>query len=498
MPQEQIDALRSRNMELEHLIDERTTALDEAHRRARAASALQASVNRLLAEITSMHRSEDLQRITPLIWRELTTLGIPFFRCGAIIVESSGAYIEVYLSTPESKPLPALKLNYGDHPIVQETIDHWQRRERYTARWDAKGMQDWMLFLQDRGLIRTPERYLNEEAPPPSLNLHAIPFAQGMLYVGCVDPLDDEGIATVQALADTFAVAYARYLDFHHLEAGSRELEQAQKRLEQSDQALKAIQQQLIHAEKMASLGEMTAGIAHEIKNPLNFINNFAEVNAELAVELQEALDEALPPEELKAILGDMALNAQQIAKHGKRADSIVRGMMQHARGGTGEQERVVLNTFVEEYLDLAYHGMRARVPDFNVTLERAFGEDVGETDIVPQELGRVLVNLLGNAFDAVYSKNKASEAPYDPVVRVQTSRTGDGLEIRIADNGPGIPQEIQARIFEPFFTTKPTGSGTGLGLSLSYDIVTEGHGGTLAVESAPGQGATFIITLPG
>ena len=283
----------------------------------------------------------------------------------------------------------------------------------------------------------------------------------------------------------------------HALERRQRQLEQTiaerTAALRQSLTDLQATQQQLIHAEKMASLGALTAGIAHEIKNPLNFINNFAEVNEELADELREDL--AGHPEALAQIddlLIDLKNNATVIAQHGKRADGIVRSMMQHARSGSSEKQAVDLNALVAEHVELAYHGKRATTPDFTIEIVRDFGGDVGEVSMVPQDLGRVVLNLVGNAFDALVEAG--TEAPR---VTVSTRRLADAVEIRVADNGPGMSAEVQQKIFEPFFTTKPAGSGTGLGLSLSYDIITQGHGGTMGVESTPGQGAAFVVTLP-
>ena len=248
----------------------------------------------------------------------------------------------------------------------------------------------------------------------------------------------------------------------------------------------------------MASLGALTAGIAHEIKNPLNFINNFAEVNEELADELREAYeaDPEIKLAELLDVLDYLKQNAQVINQHGKRADGIVQAMMQHASGGTGEREAVAINALVDEYVDLAYHGKRAQTPGFTVEIDRDYDEGVGTVSMVPQEIGRVLLNLLSNAFDAVHEEADA-ETAYEPAVQVSTRRNGDAVEIRIVDNGPGIDKDFREKIFEPFFTTKPTGTGTGLGLSLAYDIVTQGHGGTLMVESTEGEGATFIVTLP-
>jgi signal transduction histidine kinase len=277
------------------------------------------------------------------------------------------------------------------------------------------------------------------------------------------------------------------------------DLEAARREAEAALEHLRAAQAQLVQAEKMASLGEMTAGIAHEIKNPLNFINNFAELNAELADELFDELadDPDIRLADVRDVLDDLKRNAEKINEHGKRADSIVRAMMQHARGGAGTRERVDINTFVEEYLGLAYHGTRATTPDFTAQLLQHLDPEAGDVELGPQELGRVLLNLLSNAFYAVHERAKAANGAYEPKVTVSTRGGGARIEIRISDNGAGIPEEARERIFEPFFTTKPTGSGTGLGLSLSYDIVTNGHGGTLALEDDGGEGATFVITLP-
>lgn len=278
--------------------------------------------------------------------------------------------------------------------------------------------------------------------------------------------------------------------------------------LEETLQKLKSMQRQLIQQEKLASLGQLTAGIAHEIKNPLNFINNFSEVLSELAEEAGEALAEGADREELKAMLADVRMNAGKIAEHGRRADGIVRSMLEHSRGMKGERQLIAANALVEEYLNLAFHGFRAQASGLHVTLERAYDEQAGRIDVVPQEIGRVLLNLLNNAFQAVQGQaEREVGAPieagvpsghgYVPTVSVSTRRRGAHLEIRIADNGPGIDDAVRERIFEPFFTTKPTGQGTGLGLSISYDIVTSGHGGSLTIEHREvGTGATFVVTL--
>ncbi len=248
----------------------------------------------------------------------------------------------------------------------------------------------------------------------------------------------------------------------------------------------------------MASLGELTAGIAHEIQNPLNFVNNFSEVSAELVTELEE---EQLKPDrdtDLEAeLLVDLKQNLQKITHHGSRASAIVRGMLEHSRSATGEKQPTNLNALADEYLKIAYHGLRAKDKDFNSELKTDFGPDLGLIELAPQEIGRVLLNLYNNAFYAVNERQKTATDDYQPTVTVSTSQFNGHTEIRVSDNGTGIPDSVKAKIFQPFFTTKPTGEGTGLGLSLSYDIITKGHGGTLSVESQEGEGTTFMVKLP-
>jgi signal transduction histidine kinase len=261
-------------------------------------------------------------------------------------------------------------------------------------------------------------------------------------------------------------------------------------------QQLKATQSQLIQSEKMASLGELTAGIAHEIQNPLNFVNNFSEVSNELIDEMSTELDKG-DIEEAKAIAADVKQNLEKINHHGKRADAIVKGMLQHSRTSTGSKELTDINALCDEYLRLAFHGLRAKDNTFNAKLETDFDEDLGKVDAVPQDIGRVLLNLINNAFYAVNEKAKQNQAGYEPSVSVSTKREAGKVIVTVADNGNGIPAAIKEKIFQPFFTTKPTGSGTGLGLSLSYDIITKGHGGELKLETKEGEGSVFFIQLP-
>jgi two-component system, NtrC family, sensor kinase len=286
------------------------------------------------------------------------------------------------------------------------------------------------------------------------------------------------------------------------LEETIGELEQKRKAIEETNAALtksleelKAAQAQLIQSEKMASLGELTAGIAHEIQNPLNFVNNFSEVSKELLDEMKAELDSG-NIDDAKQVATDVIQNLEKILHHGKRADGIVKGMLQHSRTSSGQKELTDINTLADEYLRLAYHGMRAKEKSFNVTLETDYDQTIGNVNIIPQDIGRAVLNLITNAFYAVGQKKQQQPESYEPTISVSTKRIGDKAVIKIADNGNGIPQKVLDKIFQPFFTTKPTGQGTGLGLSLSYDIV-KAHGGELKVETKEGEGSTFIISIP-
>ena len=284
------------------------------------------------------------------------------------------------------------------------------------------------------------------------------------------------------------------------LQKQKNETEQQKQKSEQTLDELKSAQAQLVQREKMASLGELTAGIAHEIQNPLNFVNNFSEINKELLVELK---DEAVRGNitEVNAIADNLINNEEKINHHGKRADSIVKGMLQHSRSSSAVKEPTDINSLTDEYLRLAYHGLRAKDNSFNATMKTDYDESIGNINIISQDIGRVILNLITNAFYAVIEKKSQQPENYEPIVTVSTKRLGSplgdgGIEIRVADNGNGIPQKVLDKIFQPFFTTKPTGQGTGLGLSLSYDII-KAHGGEIKVETKEGEGSKFIIQLP-
>jgi signal transduction histidine kinase len=289
---------------------------------------------------------------------------------------------------------------------------------------------------------------------------------------------------------------YNRQKAYKQLMKQKAETDFQRSKAEQALADLQSAQTQLIQAEKMASLGEMTAGIAHEIQNPLNFVNNFSELNAELIEELKTELKEG-NQSQATAIANDIKENEEKINLHGKRADAIVKSMLQHSRASSGKKELTDINALVDEYLRLAYHGLRAKDKSFNAKFETKLDPAVEKIEVIPQEIGRVILNLVNNAFYAVTEKKNQKPESYEPTVVVSTKKINDRIEIRVEDNGNGVPKKVLDKIFQPFFTTKPTGEGTGLGLSLSYDIITKGHGGELKVETKEGEGSEFRILLP-
>jgi signal transduction histidine kinase len=457
----------------------------------------QASLDRIRAEIASMRTVDDLDRITPLIWKELNILGIPFIRCGVFIMDNEAKLIHTFLSSPDGKAIGAFHLPYSSPGNISNVLSNWQKNKVYTEHWDKSAFAEFGKIMVLQGSLSSNDQYLNT-IPEEGVCLHFVPFHQGMLYVGNTFSLNQHEMKLLQAVADAFSTAYARYEDFNKLEA-------AKKQVDNTLSDLKQAQQQLVQSEKMASLGELTAGIAHEIQNPLNFVNNFSDVSNELLEEMKSELDKG-NPEEAIAIANDVKENLQKILHHGKRADAIVKGMLQHSRMGSGQKELTDINALADEYLRLSYHGLRAKDKSFNAKFETDFEEGIGKISVIPQDIGRVILNLINNAFYAVTERRKqVQNAPheelsgqrYEPTVKVVTRKKIDKVEVCVMDNGSGIPQRVLEKIFQPFFTTKPTGQGTGLGLSLSYDIITKGHGGELKVETKEKEGSTFIISIP-
>ena len=474
--------------EVFHLTYTRYEDLQKAEARALEA-VKQASLDRVRGEIASMRTTDDLQRITPLIWSELEILEVPLIRCGVFIIDESRSNVKAFLTTPDGKPIGALNLSFDATELTYNTVEHWRKKKVYTHHWNKEDFVNWMQSMISLGQIQIPKQYQGYAKPPESLDLHFIPFKQGMLYVGNTEPLLPEKIELVNTLAKAFSIAYSRYEDFVNLE-------NAKTRVEKTLSELKSAQTQLIHSEKMASLGELTAGIAHEIQNPLNFVNNFSEVSVDLIEEMDDEMTLG-NIEEVKDIAGDLKQNLEKIHHHGKRASFIVQGMLEHSRSNPGDKKPTNINVLADEFLRLSYHGLRAKDKSFNAKIITKFEKDLPEINVIPQDFGRVLLNLVNNAFYAVAERQRIHKKAYKPSVTVSTRKINNKMEIRVKDNGNGIPNEVLKKIFQPFFTTKPTGEGTGLGLSMSYDIITKGHNGKLEVETKEGEGTTFLISIP-
>jgi signal transduction histidine kinase len=310
-----------------------------------------------------------------------------------------------------------------------------------------------------------------------------------------VKPFTEKQIAVATTFADQAAIAIENARLFEAVTQRTEELGR-------SLQELRTAQERLVQTEKLASLGQLTAGIAHEIKNPLNFVNSFAAISRELAAELAEALGRTSLDESVRSgvheTIQTLNRNLEKILEHGTRADSIVKNMLLHSREGSGDHRPTAINPLVEETLNLAYHGNRAEKPDFNVKLEKMLDPEAGEADIYPQEITRVLLNMISNGFYAsAKRKREGDDSNFLPTLVLSTRSLGQSVEIRIRDNGTGIPVNIKSRMFNPFFTTKPAGEGTGLGLSISHDIVVKQHGGRIEVVTEPGSYTEFTITLP-
>jgi two-component system, NtrC family, sensor kinase len=320
--------------------------------------------------------------------------------------------------------------------------------------------------------------------------------AIGLISVTRVDPgsFIDHHIQLLKTFADQAVIAISNVQLFQQVQERTRELSA-------SLDDLRATQGRLVQTEKLASLGQLTAGIAHEIKNPLNFVNNFSALSAELVDELDDALAPAPLDQKMRADVGELTRmlksNLEKVVQHGKRADSIVKNMLLHSREGSGERRSADINALVAESLNLAYHGARAEKPGFNVTLKRDLDPDAGAVELYPQEITRALLNLISNGFYAATQRKLVEGETFEPVLIAATKNRGKTVEVCIRDNGTGIPDEVKEKIFNPFFTTKPSGEGTGLGLSMSHDIIVKQHGGSIAVETEPGVFTEFKIVLP-
>jgi two-component system NtrC family sensor kinase len=391
--------------------------------------------------------------------------------------------------------------NYG---LSQEFIEHMRKRPLVAGRGTVLGRT--VLERQPVQVLdvaNDPEYALTEAREIAGFHTclgvpllrEGQPIGVIILNRNAVRAFTDKQIELASTFADQAVIAIENVRLFESVEARTRELAQ-------SLEDLQTAQDRLVQTQKLASLGQLTAGIAHEIKNPLNFVNNFSSLSTELLGELREAL-ESLPivgkaRAEIDELTDTLRSNLDKIEQHGKRADSIVKNMLLHSREGSGDHRPIDINALVEESLNLAYHGARAEKQGFNITLEKSFDPAAGEVDLFPQEITRVLLNLISNGFYAATKrKTEVDGGNYEPILAATTKNLGDSVEIRIRDNGTGIPPEVQEKMFNPFFTTKPPGEGTGLGLSLSHDIIVKQHAGSIEVDTKPGQFTEFRIVLP-
>lgn len=496
------EKLEKENLELREAVRRRTVELEQKNREL----AVEAAIERVRARTMAMQHSNELAETSLMLVRQIEALGIKTWGCAFNISDEGKESSTEWFSNSEGS-LPTYKTPRVG--LFRRYYDIGQRGETlYIEEIAGKACEDHYEFLCSLPIVG--EALLAIKAAggsfPSSQIDHVAYFKYGHLLFITFEPVP-EAYDIFKRFAKAFEQTYTRFLDLQKAEAQTLQAEEdlvklqtEKKRAEDALRELKATQNQLIHAEKMASLGELTAGIAHEIQNPLNFVNNFSEVSLELMQELSEERKKRELPEDVNTagqrderledeLLTDISQNLQKIYHHGKRASSIVKGMLEHSRVSSGIKELTDINAIVDEYLRLAYHGLRAKDKTFRSDFKTEFDPGLPKIAVIQQDLGRVLLNLINNAFYATKGVEK-------PLVSVKTERKDNQVLIRIIDNGSGIPEAIKDKIFQPFFTTKPTGEGTGLGLSLAYDIV-KAHDGELKVETKETEGSEFIINFP-
>lgn len=452
-----------------------------------------ASIDRVRAEIASMRTATDLEKITPLIWDELTILNIPFIRSGIILVhEDDDEKVEIYLSTPEGKAIASFIIPASKTEFSQKIFSHWKSKQILIEHWDEKVFFAWAKNLVDLGVIKSEEQYLTAN-PPQTLYLHFLPFAQGMLYVGNTSQLLEEDINLIQSLVTAFSTAYARYDDFN-------KLEEAKQKVENTLRELRSAQQQLIQSEKMASLGQLTAGIAHEINNPINFVSaNIKPLKEDLAdiLECIHAYENTVKENKLEDVFAgvqqykaklDIHVSMKEvndllrgIEEGASRTSEIVKGLRNFSRLDQNDLKKADLNEGIESTLMLLHSIYKDRVE-----IVKVFGK-IPEVECFPGQINQVFMNILSNAIQAI---------PESGTIFIKTWQHGDSVKTSMRDTGSGMPEATRKKIFDPFFTTKDVGKGTGLGLSISYGII-EKHKGKIEVNSEVGEGTEFIITLP-
>ncbi len=460
---------------------------------------MELALERVRARALAMQQPEELKEVADVLRNEMGKLGIEELEtCSIYINDESAEKAECWYAIKDVRESEKtlvndyFALNLKETWVGKKMLKFYQSQDtQVSIVMKGNPRIEWIRYCEERSV---PLRGYYGEVIPDRI-YHLYKFSHGAIGVATPDNISDENWGLLKRAASVFSLAYSRFKDLTQARTDLQRLKEEKKRAEDALSNLKSTQDQLVHAEKMASLGELTAGIAHEIQNPLNFVNNFSEVNTELIEELKDELKSG-KLEELIAIIDDIAGNEEKIKHHGKRAEAIVKGMLQHSRTTATEKELTDINELADEFLRLAYHGLRAKDKSFNADFKLELDEALPRINVIPADIGRVLLNLINNAFYAVSEASAKKGSDYKPNVTVSTKKLDGKIEIRVKDNGKGIPEEIKDKIFQPFFTTKPTGEGTGLGLSLSYDIVTKGHGGELIVMSEKEKGSEFIIRL--
>ena len=465
---------------------------------------IEVALERVRARALAMQQPEELVEVAEVMRQEMGLLGVEELETSSIYInkEKDGEAecwyaLKDVRSSEKNLVADHFNLNYYDTWVGRQMLDFYNTNKKETSIiMQGENRKEWINYCAEQSPVF--QGYYGDIIPDRTY--HLCKFSNGAIGAATPADISDESWELLRRAASVFSLAYSRFKDLTKARTDLQQLKEEKKRAEDALTELRATQTQLIQSEKMASLGELTAGIAHEIQNPLNFVNNFSEVSNELMDEMNAEIAKG-DFEEAKLIANDIKLNLEKINHHGKRADAIVKCMLQHSRSTSATKEPTDINKLADEYLRLAYHGLRAKDKSFNATMKTDYDESIGNIDIIPQDVGRVILNLITNAFYVVNEKTLSAVATptavkYEPIVSVSTKKTGDKVEIKVADNGNGIPPKVLDKIFQPFFTTKPTGQGTGLGLSLSYDIV-KAHGGELKVETKEGEGSAFIIQLP-
>jgi signal transduction histidine kinase len=479
--------------------------LQKAEAQAREAQ-VEAALERVRARAMSMQTSEEINAVIGKIFTECKSLEIQLDSSIIIIYDKQTLDTKWHLTNNEDPDYPArFSVPYNEYPFNAAMLNAWHQK---TLDWgyilDVQEKKDWDQFMFSKtDFVLLPENIKEVMAAVEKLYIKASFNEFGCIMLSSLEPFNNEQMAILPRFSKVFELTYTRFNDLKIAEAQAEQakldliqIQTEKKKAEDTLVELRATQAQLIQSEKLASLGELTAGIAHEIQNPLNFVNNFSELSVELLEEMETEF-KAGKSDDAFEIAADLKQNLSKINHHGQRASAIVKGMLEHSRTSTGTKVTTDINALADEYLRLTYHGLRAKDSNFSAAMETRFDPDLPHLEVVPQDIGRVILNLINNAFYAANEKAKLGIEGYAPTVTVNTKKLADAIEISIKDNGNGIPDAIKDKIFQPFFTTKPTGQGTGLGLSLAYDIVTKGHGGSLAVESTPGDGTSFVIQLP-